>query len=58
MVAANTPDSPKPGVPAPKGSVPLRYHLVFGDDFDDPDVSRLDEDTTGGRASLAQPLPP
>lgn len=29
--------------------VPAPYRLVFGDDFDDPDVSRINENATGGR---------
>jgi hypothetical protein len=29
--------------------VPAPYRLVFGDDFDDPDLSRINENATGGR---------
>ncbi|MBT3068506.1 family 16 glycosylhydrolase [Rhodoferax sp. U11-2br] len=29
--------------------VPASYRLVFGDDFDDPDLSRINENATGGR---------
>jgi len=31
------------------GFAPPGYRLVFGDDFDDADVSRINEDATGGR---------
>jgi beta-glucanase (GH16 family) len=34
---------------APSGFVPDGYHLTFADDFDDPDVSRINEDAVGGR---------
>jgi beta-glucanase (GH16 family) len=34
---------------AASGFVPRGYRLVFGDDFDDPDVSRINENATGGR---------
>lgn len=29
--------------------VPAPYRLVFGDDFDDPDLGRINENATGGR---------
>jgi len=29
--------------------IPVRYQLSFGDDFDDSDVSRINENATGGR---------
>ncbi len=31
------------------GFAPSGYRLVFADDFDDPDVSRINENATGGR---------
>ncbi len=34
---------------AAPGFAPAGYHLVFSDDFDDPDVSRINENATGGR---------
>ncbi len=41
-----------PGRPAradADGFVPSGYRLVFGDEFDDPDVSRINENAVGGR---------
>lgn len=35
--------------PAIPGFAPPGYRLVFGDEFDDPDVSRINENATGGR---------
>ncbi|PKO33209.1 MAG: hypothetical protein CVU34_14360 [Betaproteobacteria bacterium HGW-Betaproteobacteria-7] len=35
-------------VPLPS-FVPTGYRLVFGDDFDDPDLGRINENATGGR---------
>ncbi|HKX07343.1 MAG TPA: glycoside hydrolase family 16 protein [Stellaceae bacterium] len=35
---------------AAPGFAPAGYRLVFGDDFDDRDVSRINEAATGGRA--------
>jgi beta-glucanase (GH16 family) len=29
--------------------IPASYRLVFGDDFDDPDLTRINENATGGR---------
>jgi len=34
---------------AATGFVPAGYRLVFGDEFDDPDLSRINENATGGR---------
>jgi beta-glucanase (GH16 family) len=34
---------------APQGFVPPGYRQVFGDEFDDPDLSRINENATGGR---------
>lgn len=32
-----------------RGTVPAGYELTFSDEFDDPDVSRINENATGGR---------
>jgi len=32
-----------------RGAVPAGYELTFGDEFDDADVSRINENATGGR---------
>lgn len=37
------------GVAAAPNVVPALYRLRFGDDFDDPDVGRINENATGGR---------
>lgn len=42
--------SPLVAVPPP-AFVPNAYQLVFGDDFDDADLSRLNEDASGGSKS-------
>jgi Glycosyl hydrolases family 16 len=34
---------------AAPGFVPAGYALIFGDDFDDPDLSRINENAAGGR---------
>lgn len=34
---------------AAPGFVPAGYHLAFGDEFDDNDLSRINENATGGR---------
>jgi len=39
----------QPASAASTGFVPPGYRLVFGDEFDDPDVSRINENATGGR---------
>jgi beta-glucanase (GH16 family) len=39
----------QPASAVSSGFVPPGYRLVFGDEFDDPDVSRINENATGGR---------
>jgi beta-glucanase (GH16 family) len=39
----------QPADAASSGFAPAGYRLVFGDDFDDSDVSRINENATGGR---------
>lgn len=54
---APAPPAPAPAPAAPRGSstsaksafVPEGYRLTFGDDFNDNDVSRINEDASGGR---------
>jgi beta-glucanase (GH16 family) len=38
-----------PADAASEGVAPRGYRLVFADDFDDPDVSRINENASGGR---------
>lgn len=47
--AASLVARPRLAQSAPSGFVPSGYRLVFSDDFDDADVSRINENATGGR---------
>lgn len=42
--------TPAPAPAAARGFVPAGYRLTFGDDFDNADVSRINENATGGHA--------
>lgn len=44
-----TPISARAESVVPRGSVPPGYELSFSDEFDDADVSRINENATGGR---------
>jgi hypothetical protein len=47
--AAPAPAAATGGATNKSGFVPAGYHLTFGDDFDDNDVSRINENAVGGR---------
>ncbi|GGE99270.1 hypothetical protein GCM10011611_01040 [Aliidongia dinghuensis] len=50
VLEANAPAAPRmAAAAAAPGFVPAGYKLVFGDEFDDPDVTRINENATGGR---------
>src|ERR1700747_17837 len=50
---------PTPADAATPGFAPPGYRLVFGDEFDDPEVSRINENATGGRPGApARPVRP
>jgi beta-glucanase (GH16 family) len=49
-VATGLPALARGGAAARRSFVPPGYRLSFGDDFDDPDVTRINEAARGGRA--------